>query len=95
MLPEAKLTDLLQASAKAIYKEFYETLRLIKETTDPAIRKMWSEDLADLHSRAQKLLDTELLNHLTRPMMKIVVSRPCAEWVILARNGHSPHIVVR
>jgi hypothetical protein len=88
-MKEATLEGLLQADAKSLYREFNDTLQLIKETTDPKVKSMWIDDLTALWSRAKQLLDTELLNHQTLPMMKLITSRPSDQWVVLAKNGNS------
>jgi hypothetical protein len=94
MMREATLLDLLQAEAKSLYQQFNTTMTLIKDASDPKVRSMWVDDLHELHSRAQKLLDTGQLNHQTQPLMRIVASRPCEQWVVLAKNVSSPVVTL-
>jgi hypothetical protein len=89
---EATLEGLLQADAKSLYKEFMATIQDIKEISDPKVRSLWIDDLTTLWNRAQQLLDTEMLNHQTQPMMKIITSRSADQWAILAKNSNSPII---
>lgn len=88
-MKSASLIDLLQKDAQGVYAQWVDTLKQLTQITDPAIKKLWSSDLEELHTRAQELLDTELLNGVTAPMMKLITSRTAAQWIILQRNNKS------
>jgi hypothetical protein len=85
----ATLYDLLQADAKSTYKQWTETLSLLRQITDPAARRMMEAELADLYTKAQELRETNQLTSMPLSMMNIVLSRSVEQWTVLNRHPHS------
>ena len=71
---------------KGLYKNWFDTLNLLAETTDPSIRSMWIDELKDLHLRAGKLLETGALQATQESQAKILLSRPVNQWAILSKD---------
>jgi hypothetical protein len=90
MMKPATISGLLNAEAKSLYKAFNESLRLIKEVTDPTVKAMWERDLLDIWNRAKQLLDTGELNTQVQPMMTIITSRSHEQWVIVTKGEKNP-----
>ena len=84
-MKEASYTQLLSRDAAALYQEFHETLKLIKEASEPTVRKMYKEDLQDYCLRAEHLLTTDLLDAHSISKMKILLSRTAEQWFTLAK----------
>ena len=91
-LKEANLLDLLQHDAKSTYNQWVDTLKLLREITDPSARKMMEEELKELYQKAYDLRWTNQLEDMPRSMMNIVLSRTAEQWIILNRNPRSPII---
>jgi hypothetical protein len=88
-LKEATLYDLLQRDAQGTYKRWCDNLKVLRDIGDPSARKIYEDDLREIHAKASELLSTGQLNSKVEPMMKIIVSRPVEQWIILHRNPHS------
>jgi hypothetical protein len=88
-MKEATLNDLLQAESKSLYKNWCDTLLLLRQVSEPSARKMYEQDLAELHSRAYELRATNALNGMNLSMLNIILSRTAQQWVILNRHPHS------
>jgi hypothetical protein len=88
-LKEASLYDLLQAESKSLYSNWCDTLRLLRQVSEPAAKQMYLQDLAELHSRAHELRATNQLSGMNLSMMNIILSRPVEQWSVLTRNPHS------
>lgn len=84
--------NLLQADAKSLYKHWCDDLRLLREVTEKSAQQMYIDSLTEHHAKAQELLNTDQLNSQTLPMMKVILSRPVKDWVVLHRNPNSPII---
>ena len=82
----------MNAEATGLYASFLETLRLLRETSDPQIKKMWAADIPDIQKKAQELLDTGALNSHRISKMKIILSRGADQWLVLSKNSNSPLI---
>jgi hypothetical protein len=74
---------MLNRNAQALYEEHTETLRLIRETSDPKVRQMWKEDLHNIHKLAHELLDSCLMEHHNVSRLRILVSRDPDQWYTL------------
>ena len=88
-MKQATLYDLLQSDAKSTYSNWCETLRLLKQITDPSAREMFEQELSDLHSRAYELRATDQLASMPLSMMNIILSRTAEQWCVLNRHPHS------
>jgi hypothetical protein len=75
-LTPKQLQQIANNDAKAVHREFTETLSLLREQLEPGVRKMYLEDLKDLQQRARQLLDTELIHPITKPLLNHVLLRP-------------------
>ena len=91
-MKQATLYDLLQSDAKSTYSNWCGTLRLLREITDPSARKMFEQELGDLHSRAYELRATDQLTSMSLSMMNIILSRTAEQWCVLNRHPNSPLI---
>ena len=93
-MKQATLYDLLQSDAKSTYSNWCETLRLLKQITDPSAREMFEQELSDLHSRAYELRATDQLTSMSLSMMNIILSRTAEQWAILNRHPNTPIVKV-
>ena len=71
---------------RGVYKNWFDTLDLLRETTDPSVRSMWIDELKDLRSRAEKLLGTGALQATQESQAKILLSRPPEQWALLSKE---------
>ena len=71
---------------RGVYKSWFDTLDLLKETTDPSVRSMWIDELKDLHSRVEKLLGTGALQATQESQAKILLSRAPEQWALLSKE---------
>jgi hypothetical protein len=88
-MKQATLYDLLQAESKSLYSNWCDTLRLLRQVTEPSAKKMYLQDLTELHSRAYGLRATNQLSGMNLSMMNLVLSRTVEQWTVLNKNGHS------
>ena len=89
-LKPATLYDLLQRDAIGTYQRWTTSLTALRGVTDKASQSIYTTDLEDLYAKAQELLDTDQLDGKTQPMMKIILSRPLEQWLVLNRHPNSP-----
>lgn len=85
-MKEADPRQMVNADATGVYKQFFDTLRLLKEVSDPSARRMWSDELRDLQLRAEKLLATGALHPNQHSQMTILLSRPAEQWGLLTKE---------
>ena len=71
---------------RGVYKSWFDTLDLLKETTDPSVRSMWIDELKDLRLRAEKLLETGALQGTQESQAKILLSRAPEQWALLSKE---------
>ena len=85
----ADLNSLLQADAKATYKQWTETLMLLRQITNTGARHMMESELKELYIKAHELRSTNKLNGMNLSMMNIILSRSVDQWCVLNRNPRS------
>lgn len=85
-MKEADPRQMVNSEAKGLYSQFFDTLRLLHEVGDPTARKMWTDELVDLHLRAGKLMATGALFPHQQSQMKVLLSRPANEWALLCKE---------
>jgi hypothetical protein len=86
-MKEASYRQLYQREVQATYKNWTETLKLIKEVTDKTAREMWEEDLKQTYARAQELLDNVSIHPPSQTHLKLILSRPLEQWLIIVRHA--------
>jgi hypothetical protein len=86
---QATLYDLLQADTTSTYKQWTETLSLLRQITDPAARRMMEAELSDLYAKAVELRETNQLQPMQLSMVNIILSRTLEQWTVLNRHPHS------
>ena len=86
----ATLYDLLQRDAQGTYTRWTDNLLALRSVTDKSAQSIYVSDLTELYAKAQELLDTQQLNDKVQPMMKIILSRPLEQWLIINRHPNSP-----
>jgi hypothetical protein len=84
---EASYRQLYQRQVQATYSEWTETLRLLKQVTDPQVKQMWLEDLAVTYDRAKQLMTNVSVNPASEPHLKLILSRPLEQWVTLVKHS--------
>ena len=84
VLKPATLNGLRNAEAEAVYSHWLETMRLLSEKPPKQIQSMWVEDLKEIYAQAKALINSPLLNQQESVKLKIILSRPIDQWVILA-----------
>ena len=87
MLKEASYRQLYQREVQATYKNWTETLKLIKTVTDKAAREMWEEDLAETYSKAQELMENVSIHPPSQTHLKLILSRPIDQWITIVRHA--------
>ena len=75
----------LRADALAVDTQFWSTVKLLATTTARRVREMWEEDLHELHKKAIALLQTNLLDYVTHPKLRIITSRTAEGWIAVAK----------
>lgn len=85
----ATLYDLLQADASSTYRLWCDGLKLLREVTDPKARQMMEEGQTELYAKAQELLNTNQLNAVQLSKIKVILSRPCEQWLIINRHPNT------
>jgi hypothetical protein len=71
-----QMQQMVNTDAKAVHSSFIQTLHLLKENLEPSVRRMYLQDLQELQERARKLLDTELVHPITKPLLNHILLRP-------------------
>lgn len=82
-------TKMLNNEAIHLYNRFTDTLRSLKEVTEPSARKLFIDDLKDCLDEANKLMDTDLLSEQALTKVKIILQRPYSEYLALMKVGGS------
>ena len=72
--------------AEFLYGEFMYTLQLLQSTSDSRALKMWTEDLMDLHEKAQHLLNDGHSKAVPRNKLFIITGRTIDTWLAMART---------
>ena len=85
-LPPSDNCQLANASARSLYQEFRDTLKLMESSGSNRILKMWEEDLSELHDKAQALLAFDCISEPNRVYLRIITSRTVDEWSIISRD---------
>jgi hypothetical protein len=84
MLKEASYQQLYQREVQSVYKNWTDTLRLLREITDPSVKVIWIEELQECYAKAQQLSKVGDSYH---NYLNIILSRPIQQWVILAKGN--------
>jgi hypothetical protein len=87
MLKEASYKQLYQAEVRSVYNNWTETLKLIKEVTDPKAKQMWVDDLQDIYNKAQKLMEGVSVHPSSASYLKLILSRPLEQWVTVVKHA--------
>jgi hypothetical protein len=68
--------------ATGVYDQWLESLKLLRQITDPPTRKAFSEDLYTLQEDARKLLQTNVLTSTVKSRLEILLSRSPEQWML-------------
>lgn len=80
---------MLQRQAEALYSRFLDTLRSLKDVTEPRSRQLFFDDLKECLQEANDLYDTGLLTHHAEVKVKIMLQRSFEEHKALLRHSAS------
>jgi hypothetical protein len=89
MLKQASYKQFYQRQVLSTYKNWTNTLSLIKQITDPKARQMFEDDLQDIYNKAQKLMEGVSVHPPSETYLKLILSRPLEQWIIVVRNAGS------
>ena len=68
--------------ATGVYDQWLESLKLLRQITDPPTRKAFSEDLYTLQEDARKLLQTNVLTSTVKSRLEILLGRSPEQWML-------------
>ena len=80
---------MLRAEAISVDKQWWATIALLETTTDRRVREMWEEDLRDLWKQALKLVQTDHLDYVTHPKLRLITARTVEGWITLAKSKNA------
>jgi hypothetical protein len=83
-MKEASYSQLYQREVQSTYNNWTDTLRLLRETTDPSVKALWIDDLKECYAKALLLNQSGIKFH---NYLDIILSRPIEQWVILAKGN--------
>lgn len=76
LISPKQMQQIVNQDTKTIHNSFIQTLHLLKENLEPSVRQMYLKDLQELQERARKLLDTELVHPINKPLLDHLLARP-------------------
>ena len=81
-LPPASDIQRINMEATGVYDQWLESLKLLRQITDPPTRKAFSEDLYTLQEDARKLLQTNVLTSTVKSRLEILLGRSPEQWML-------------
>ena len=80
----------MPSAASSLYEEWGRTIEVLKSTGDKRALKVFTEDLIDLHTSANDLLDRTDLTAQEINLLQIVTSRSVEQWLTLIKTRNVP-----